>query len=376
MKESLLKWAYHLNKGTTWGYATRKDCLVVFGFSILLYIVYAVLYYLIGFILNVQDEILDEYLKFIYLMFYVTIIADISLMFMRINDICGKRCFTTKGRILAFLVIYFLLTEGFGGGILETVFGIKPIIDTKGWLSFLIYFIFCIYPSSSKEREEMPIVEYKLPTEFVTLLLFMIVVASGLLFYEVTKVAESKVEVTETETGTITDERDGKVYKTVKIGKQTWMAENLNYNDPWRIGKCYNNEPSNCEIYGKLYDWETAMKICPRGWRLPSYDEWDTLYQSIGGKDYYTDKVETKLKAENGWEKNNGTDDYGFTALPGGLSIYLFNEKKYQFGLFGINGIWWTATQEPYEGPQCWLIGGHRFYPDWTTLMSVRCVKN
>jgi len=386
MKESLLKWAHHLNKGTTWGYATRKDCLVVVGFSCILFIAYVFLYCLIGLVvLNVQWDILKEYLKFTFLIFNISvIIADISLMFMRINDMSGKRCFITKGHIFAFLGIYFLITEGFdGNGILETVFDIKPIIDFKGLLGLLLWLILCVYPSSSKEREEMPVVEYKLPTEFIIFLSFVIIVVSGLLLHNVTKVTEvteSKVEAAETEYGTITDERDDKVYKTVKIGRQTWMAENLNYSGVGRIGKCYEDDPSNCEIYGRLYDWDAAVKACPRGWHLPSYDEWDTLYQFIGGENYFSHKVESKLKAESGWEEdgalNNGTDDYRFTALPGGLSAYFFPDKIQKFEMLGRKGSWWTATQESYDEPKGWFIDWAPLHLDRTALMSVRCVKD
>jgi len=95
--------------------------------------------------------------------------------------------------------------------------------------------------------------------------------------------------------GTLTDERDGKTYKTVKMpdGK-TWMAQNLNYkpqpnnfSPSWpdeRKSWCYGDNPNNCDTYGRLYDWATAMTICPAGYHLPSAEEWDSLMAAVGGK--------------------------------------------------------------------------------------------
>jgi Fibrobacter succinogenes major domain (Fib_succ_major). len=135
--------------------------------------------------------------------------------------------------------------------------------------------------------------------------------------------------------GTLTDSRDGKTYKTVKIGEQVWFAENLNYAE--KGSKCYDNNETNCQKYGRLYDWETAMKACPSGWHLPSNAEWDKLGTSeTAGKD---------LKAKSGWPDDkvraiNGEDKYGFTALPGGYG--------YSGGYFdnvGSFGYWWSTSE-------------------------------
>jgi uncharacterized protein (TIGR02145 family) len=152
---------------------------------------------------------------------------------------------------------------------------------------------------------------------------------------------------------TFTDKRDGQTYKTVKIGNQTWMAENLNYktNNSW----CYNND-SICNQYGRYYDWESAKKACPTGWHLPTNQDWDILNRYIGGKEFFAQQGEhgwhysgQKLKAKNGWVgyqglTKNGTDDYGFSALPGG------NRNNYD-GSFCCSGdgYWWSATTLNYD---------------------------
>jgi len=120
------------------------------------------------------------------------------------------------------------------------------------------------------------------------------------------------------ENDAFTDPRDGKVYRTVKIGSQVWMAENLAY--AAEGSKCYNNEESNCEKYGRLYDWDTAMKSCPAGWHLPSREEWQTLVDFAGGGKIAGEK----LKAKSGWndyegKSGNGTDEYSFLGYPKSL---------------------------------------------------------
>ncbi|MGM9984847.1 MAG: FISUMP domain-containing protein [Fibrobacter intestinalis] len=144
--------------------------------------------------------------------------------------------------------------------------------------------------------------------------------------------------------GKFQDSRDGQVYKTVTIGTQTWMAENLNYaylqptSEEDSSSFCYNDEPDSCAKYGRLYLWSAAMDsagvfgdggegcgydvtcsakepvrgICPEGWHLPSDAEWETLFTAVGG----VDLAGTKLKSKSGWYSGNGTDDYGFSCCP------------------------------------------------------------
>jgi uncharacterized protein (TIGR02145 family) len=142
---------------------------------------------------------------------------------------------------------------------------------------------------------------------------------------------------------TLTDPRDGKTYRTVKIGKQTWMAENLNYKPKTGKSRCYKDSNSYCEEYGRLYDWETAKKACPEGWHLPTIKEWYVLIDYTGDATV----AGKKLKSKNGWNSDenkgdgNGSDDFGFSALPSGTCTSLNSGC----GEAGNYGIWWTPTE-------------------------------
>lgn len=143
-------------------------------------------------------------------------------------------------------------------------------------------------------------------------------------------------------TETFKDPRDGKEYKYITIGSQIWMAENLNYyKSPgsW----CYENNPDNCNKYGRLYNWETAESICPEGWHLPTVDEFNSLIEYIGGSISDDDFPMLREKGNDHWDNSftPGTDRYGFNALPGGV----YNpEYNYEFGLLHEVGAFWTAT--------------------------------
>ena len=163
-------------------------------------------------------------------------------------------------------------------------------------------------------------------------------------------------------TNTVTDCRDNRTYKTVVIGTQTWMAENLNYADSTAMTNlkgnswCYNNSADSCTKYGRLYTWTAAMNIassyqsatasaviptphqgvCPSGWHVPSSSEWTTLETAVGG----SSTAGTALKSTSGWQYDgNGTDAYGFSALPGG------DYNGSDFDDVGYDGNWWTATE-------------------------------
>jgi uncharacterized protein (TIGR02145 family) len=173
------------------------------------------------------------------------------------------------------------------------------------------------------------------------------------------------------------------------------MAQNLDYNASG--SKCYSNNDANCATYGRLYDWATAMALpsscnssscasqisakhkgaCPSGWHLSSLEEWRTLENYVGGGM----TAGTKLKAKSGWNNvmgvsGNGTDAYGFSALPGGRGY-----SNDHFGDAGSYGIWWDATES--GGNNAFVMYMYCGYEETTGdfsnksyLFSVRCLQD
>ena len=168
---------------------------------------------------------------------------------------------------------------------------------------------------------------------------------------------------------TFTDKRNGKVYRIVEIGGAVWMAENLNFAAEGSV--CYNNSADSCAKYGRLYDWETALTACPDGTHLPADKEWTTLVNYAGG-----DKTAgKKLKSAAVWdEDDNGTDDYGFSALPGGLG------SGGSFLNVGNSGWWWSATEGGAGGAWGRYMGYYenvdRYGSNESGQFSVRCVAD
>lgn len=182
---------------------------------------------------------------------------------------------------------------------------------------------------------------------------------------------------TQVNTGTFTDSRDGNTYKWVEIGEQIWMAENLAYlpsvNPPSSVSPTepyfyvydyYGTSVSeaksidNYETYGVMYNWPAAIESCPGGWHLPSDDEWKQLEIYAGMSQNEADGIEfrgtnedIKLRSTSGWNwltRPIGTDDFGFSALPGGLyyvdESYLYNNNT-EFINIGSCAYWWSSTE-------------------------------
>ena len=218
------------------------------------------------------------------------------------------------------------------------------------------------------------------------------------------------------EYGTLTDDRDGQTYKTVKIGEQWWMAENLNYaytGVPFKYVSstdsnlvyysdstswCYDNDAANCAKYGRLYTWAAAMDsagiipgntangcgygeicnlgnvkvrgVCPEGWHLPSIVEWITLRDAAGGGQIVGRMLKSTEGWTEGWKRNgNGTDNFGFSALPAGYRYYAGFDRE------GDHAYFWSSTEsDSYMDLD--YSSDRVLYYDKNIGFSVRCLKD
>jgi len=166
------------------------------------------------------------------------------------------------------------------------------------------------------------------------------------------------------------DSRDNKQYKTVKIGTQLWMAENLNFVTD-NGSYCHDNNSDNCLKYGRLYEYETASFSCPDGWHLPTMDDWNLLF------DFLETDEGTKMKSIEDWPRGgNGTNTSGFNALP--ASYYT---EYGEFMALGAYAFFWADTQNDATTSWSILLSYNReiaeknFY-NKANAFSVRCLKN
>ncbi len=199
--------------------------------------------------------------------------------------------------------------------------------------------------------------------------------------------------------GTMKDQ-DGNVYKTVTIGTQTWMAENLRttkYNDGTDVplvtdntawvnlstgAYCNYDNTNNIDTiatYGRLYNWYAVNtgKLAPKGWHVPTDAEWKTLVDYLGGEDVAGGKL--KEVGLTHWNSPNtaATNEPGFTALPGGVRYF-----DGGFYYFGNNGFWWSATE--YNTDYAWPLDMSYNYSyvnnddndDKEAGFSIRCLKD
>jgi len=209
------------------------------------------------------------------------------------------------------------------------------------------------------------------------------------------------------EAGKFTDTRDGNVYKTVTIGKQIWMAENLRYlpsivgpettsaTTPYYYVYDYSGTnvnaakaTSNYKTYGVLYNWTAAMAgsasstqntsgvqgVCPKGWHLPGNADWTQLVDHLGGTSLAGGKLKETGTVHWTSPNNGATNETGFTALPGGYCDGTFH-------IVGIGGYWWSATK--YDATDAWSLSVDNYtsnacksYLNKMLGFSVNCVKD
>lgn len=188
---------------------------------------------------------------------------------------------------------------------------------------------------------------------------------------------------------------DGNIYKTVIIGNQIWMAENLKttkYRNGDPIESFYNINPSigascsygnnaiNTKIYGRLYNWHAVMdprNIAPKGWHIPSNNEWNILNTFLGGQGFAGGKL--KEIGTDHWKSPNtgATNETGFTALPGGAYY-----SSGSFGDFGTSGYWWSKTPSNSVFVWVWVLYnssggfGNSDIGNKGDGLSVRCIKD
>lgn len=178
------------------------------------------------------------------------------------------------------------------------------------------------------------------------------------------------------EKSSITDPRDGNTYTTVKIGDQFWFAENLRFKP--EKGKYWGYEDVKAgnatDIFGYLYQWNTAITGCPSGWHLPSEEEWNNMINFLGGREIAGGKLKTKEL----WHGSNkgATNESGFSAVPGGTRMF---DGKYYFVL--MNGYYWTSTEiDKKQARECTLgfsTGEISIYTtEKNSALSVRCIKD
>lgn len=166
------------------------------------------------------------------------------------------------------------------------------------------------------------------------------------------------------------DSRDNQEYKTVKIGSQIWMAENLSFAADESF--CYTRFGYDCRKYGRFYTWDVAKDVCPAGWHLPTAAEFDQLFADVGGRD----SAGVKLKSAEGWSHyGNGSDEYGFNGTPSG-----FRDYRGRFDRQTLYAYLWSATEDEKKAIGIHMMAGRKdvsVYPYAKDFgLSVRCVKD
>ncbi len=176
--------------------------------------------------------------------------------------------------------------------------------------------------------------------------------------------------------GEMTDNRDGQIYKTVKIGEQTWMAENLNF-ETGGTSFCIDDDVQKCDTNGRVYTCNALNNICPEEWHLPSKAEFDSLISFVGGKE----SAGAMLKSKTGWHKDgNGSNSVGFSAFPTDANATMNNQNgMYAYFWISDRPCRWHTSQTPFSLSYRSDAAGYAETSGeiWDKCKySVRCIKN
>lgn len=170
-----------------------------------------------------------------------------------------------------------------------------------------------------------------------------------------------------------TDPRDSQSYSLVTIGGLTWFARDLNYAAEGSF--CYDDDPANCSVYGRLYPWEVGLGACPPGWHMATEREWQALELALGMKASAVERERNRGTNQGGRLKPSG--DTGFNVTYGGWR----RSEDGRFEALGKNAAWWTATESSLE--RAWhrdVDTGDNFIFRSAVVkpygLSVRCVRN
>ena len=157
--------------------------------------------------------------------------------------------------------------------------------------------------------------------------------------------------------------RKGQIYSNVQIGSQCWLQKNMNYStgNSW----CYDNNSSNCNTYGRLYDWQTALGACPSGWHLPSDAEWTSLTDFLGGESIAGGKMKEAGTAHWLSPNTGATNSSGFTALPGGARY-----ANGSFGYLTAGAYVWSASDS--SSTYAWYVNINYFYESENLLINYK----
>ena len=175
--------------------------------------------------------------------------------------------------------------------------------------------------------------------------------------------------------GEILDERDGQVYKTIRLDNQVWMAQNLNYQEKGSV--CYKNDEKNCSKYGRFYE-SASIGECPVGWHLPTKAEWSILFFEVGalGIQEKTSTAGEALRSQSGWMTGKSSDDYGFSAVSTGVGFK--EDSSVIFSNVGYETDFWISSEKPLEFIQIFGNQNNLYVnnDDGMVFAPVRCVKN